>query len=452
MCGISVVINGTDDQIRLMSQAQQRRGKSSHFFEDITDTKSIRVAFEYLPITDCNTPAPFISGQYHVWLNGFISNYRELADLHNISMQTNCDGELLAKLYEKLGQECIPLLNGFFSIVVYDIFDIHIYTDRYGIKQMYRYNDGKTTFFASEVKAILAVASPNLDGKAIADWKYSLGIMTKNTIYQGIHKVGQMKWDKPAVQEDITYEHALDMLPEFLNQSYRRNAAPGHKTCVFLSGGVDSGLLAKEMNPNYCFSMDYTDPIFSESDNIKINSQAHHIAMICNRRLFEKYKLKTFEALDDLKAGSCYTNFALTELASKLCTVIYSGAGGDELFDGYAHRYNRPVNEVIRRTDGKLKKYDITHKEYDWEFLKGILIVEDRMSGHFAMETRYPFLDNDLVDFVLSLPTEYKVNKKLLKEVSGLPEQIINSPKKGFSNPYATNDEWTELALTTLKI
>lgn len=452
MCGISVVINGTPEQLFEMSAAQRRRGLSSHYFEDVTATKNIRIAFEYLPINDCGTPSPFISGQYHVWLNGYISNWKELADQYNIQMDTKCDGELVAKLYDKIGQDCIPMLNGFFSIVVYDLFDIQVFTDRYGIKQMYRYQEGNTVFFASEVKAILAVASPNLDGKAIADWKYSLGIMTKDTIYQGIKKVGQIRWNKPQIQEDITYDHALDMLPEFLNQSYRRNAAPGHKTCVFLSGGVDSGLLAKEMNPDYCFSMDYIDPKFSEIENIKVNSRSNHITMICNDQLFEANKLRTFEALDDFKAGSCYTNFALTELASKMCRIIYSGAGSDELFDGYTHRYDKPVNEVVRRTKGRLKNFNITHKEYDWEFLKGILIVEDRMAGHFAMETRYPYLDNDLVDFVLSLPTEYKINKKLLKEVSGLPDQIINSPKKGYSNPYVTNEGWTELALTTIKI
>lgn len=455
MCGISVVVNGSAEQVMRMSQAQKSRGLETFVYQDVTESKSLHIAFEYLPITDCNTPAPFVSGQYHAWLNGYISNYRELAKEYDITLTTNCDCELVAKLYDKLGQISIQLLNGFFSIVVYDMFDLHIYTDRYGIKQMYRYQEGNTVFFASELKAILAVASPNISGKAIADWQYSLGIMNPHTIYEGIRRVGQIKWDRWGINlyKGIKYEEALVELKFLLNQSFERNKAPGHQTCVFLSGGVDSGLLAKEMNPDYSFSMDYTDPKFSEAENIKCNSKGIHISMICNEQLFEKYARRTFDALDDFKAGSCYTNFALTELASKHCRIIYSGAGGDELFNGYTHRYHRPIEDVIRRTGGAERHYDpISHKDYDWDFLKGILVVEDRMAGHFTMETRYPYLDNDLVDFVLSLPDEFLVNKRILKDASGLPDQITNAPKKGFSNPYISNDGWAELALTTIKI
>ena len=66
------------------------------------------------------------------------------------------------------------------------------------------------------------------------------------------------------------------------------------------------------------------------------------------------------------------------------------------------------------------------------------------MSGYHCMETRYPFLDNDLVDFALSLPDSYLENKRILKDVSGLHQDVINGKKKGFSNPHFTNQQWID--------
>jgi len=68
------------------------------------------------------------------------------------------------------------------------------------------------------------------------------------------------------------------------------------------------------------------------------------------------------------------------------------------------------------------------------------------MGGANTLETRYPLLDNDLVDFCLSLPNTYINNKRILKDVSGLNDEVINGKKKGFSNPI-TNKEWIEEVL-----
>jgi asparagine synthetase B (glutamine-hydrolysing) len=98
-----------------------------------------------------------------------------------------------------------------------------------------------------------------------------------------------------------------------------------------------------------------------------------------------------------------------------------------------------------------LQEYEMTHFDYDMLFLRSVLVVEDRMSSNFTMETRYLFLDNDLVNFALSLPKEFLKDKRILKDISGLHEDVISGRKRGFSNPYFTNQEWTEFLIENKK-
>jgi asparagine synthase (glutamine-hydrolysing) len=444
MCGIAAVLNGSLCEVVRMGNAIKHRGITSN----ITEVDNLKVYFTLLPITDKSAPIqPYRCGKYYIWLNGYISNYKKLALKYGISLDTECDTELLAKFIEKHSLTKLNELNGFFAVLVYDGSKVHTFTDRYGIKQLYTITKGNTQYYASEVKALRAVIDLELDNVSVDDWHYSLGVMNDHTIYKDVKRVPCLPFEYPD-QIEISYNEAKEHLSYLLRQSVHRNKVHGLSDGVFLSGGVDSGTLARFLHPEFSFSVDYQDNSYSESDNIKLNSTGHHLSIICNESLREKYSRKTIHALDDLKAGSCYTNFALTELASKFCTVIYSGDGGDEVFDGYTHRYDRAIINVIKRSNANhFIDYAITHKEYDWRFLKAILVVEDRMSGFHTMETRYPLLDNDFVDFALSLPSEYRKGKRILKDISGLPDQIINGKKKGFSNPYFTNSDWTKFAL-----
>lgn len=444
MCAISLTINGTLCEIIKMGEAIKHRGIK----HGVTEIDNIKVYFSWLPIVNQKAPMqPFTCGKWTVWLNGYISNYLELAERYNIQLYTDCDTLLLAEMLNKFDTNKLDELNGFFSIVAYNSEHkkVHTFTDRYGIKQLYQYEEGHRTYIASEVKALLKILKTELDEQAVEDWQYSLGVMTDHTIFKEIKRVPKLPFIKP-IEIDISYEQAKEKLKTLLDQSIRRNKAKVTDG-VFLSGGIDSGIIANHINPDYSFSMDYIDSAYSEIDNIKLNSIGTHLTMICNQKLFDEYKYKTLKAIDDLHVGSCYTNFALTELASKYCKVIYSGAGGDELFYGYTHRYDRDINSVIKRTQLDGPKYDITHDEYDWRFLQGILVIEDRIGGYHTIETRYPFLDNDFVDFALSLPRSYRENKKILKDISELSEKVIQGKKRGFSNPHCNNAEWSKFCL-----
>lgn len=221
--------------------------------------------------------------------------------------------------------------------------------------------------------------------------------------------------------------------------------------------------------------------------------------------------------LEDLRVGQSYPNYYVARLASKFVKVVLSGAGGDELFAGYPWRYyravvnddfehyvekyyrfwhrlipNRYLPELFQPevwSDVKdLRTIDIFRSQLpDREhppaspeeyvnyslyleaktFLHGLLLVDDKLSMAHSLETRVPFLDNDLVDFAQALPVGLKLRdldhvvklnenepspktqryfekmrdgKLLLRRVMEryVPPAITEQVKQGFSGPDAT--------------
>ncbi len=225
--------------------------------------------------------------------------------------------------------------------------------------------------------------------------------------------------------------------------------------------------------------------------------------------------------LEDLRVGQCYPNYYIARLASKFVKVVMSGIGGDELFGGYPWRYaaaignnlgsytdnyyyywqrlvrnkeksllfNQGVGERLRKMniDGAIPfknhtmtafrnvypreiqcnsiEEQINHSLY-FEcktFLHGLLVVEDKISMAHSLETRVPFLDNDLVDFACQVPVRHKianlhnlksfdenvprkkriymdrtdVGKSALRKTMEriIPESITRAKKQGFSAP-----------------
>lgn len=220
-------------------------------------------------------------------------------------------------------------------------------------------------------------------------------------------------------------------------------------------------------------------------------------------------------ALDEPRVGQSYPNFFAAKLASEHVKVVLSGVGGDELFAGYPWRYfygNKPMdfdafseayytkaqrlipNSDLRRIlkpienetkdvwtlesfrdvfkkggadQGSFQRpHDYVNASLYFEaktFLHGLLVVEDKLSMAYGLETRVPFLDNDLVDFAMRCPVEFKIRdlrdvgqldendlaaknsaksrsstgKYILREAmqERLPSQITSATKQGFSGP-----------------
>lgn len=218
--------------------------------------------------------------------------------------------------------------------------------------------------------------------------------------------------------------------------------------------------------------------------------------------------------LEEPRVGMSYPNYYISRLASKFVKVCLQGTGGDELFGGYPWRYYRIFDSIdrqsffnqyydfwqrlVREEDKKELYSDLVKNQIDYErprkvfervflfndklkydrpedhiqnslyfeiktFLPGLLMVGDKLSMAHGLEERFPFLDNDLINFAQKIPVKHKLGnlereikkideniatkRKLYREfddgknvlrkamVDFMPEQILNRKKQGFSAP-----------------
>lgn len=331
-----------------------------------------------------------------------------------------------------------------------------------------------------------------------------------------IKKYWDWKFSNPNSSVDYSeYAHELTAL---FSRAVKRQLISDVPVGSYLSGGIDSASIAAiaardipGINTFTCgFALEGTTEHelgFDERNRAKTFSdmfKTTHQEYVIKPADFEESLESISWHLDEPRVGQSYPNYFAAKLASEKVKVVLSGAGGDELFGGYPWRYRAAINEqdsssleeiyfnywrrmlsqeeldtlflpLIREIDferprkifnsilgldnnEKLSKADAINVCLNFEaktFLNGLLIVEDKISMAHSLETRVPFLDNDLVDFAQKCPVELKVNietlgvsdkdglqsgKKILRDglkgVIGKRHAML--PKQGFSSPDAS--------------
>jgi asparagine synthase (glutamine-hydrolysing) len=242
----------------------------------------------------------------------------------------------------------------------------------------------------------------------------------------------------------------------------------------YLSGGIDSGSITCIAAKNFANLKSFTCGFdlssasglelgFDERGKAEFLSNLYkteHYEVVLKAGDMERVMPDLIWHLEDLRVGQSYPNYYVSRLASKFVKVALSGAGGDELFAGYPWRYYQAVStddnthyaakyyrywqrlvdddskprffqpEVAARCDpGDMERiFQLTlngantvinrpaeyiNRSLKFEsktFLHGLLVVEDKLSMAHGLETRVPFLDNDLVDFAMRVPVKFKLN------------------------------------------
>lgn len=322
----------------------------------------------------------------------------------------------------------------------------------------------------------------------------------------------------------------LEELDRLFYQAVSRQLVSDVPIGSYLSGGMDTGAItaiAARQIPNMCsftIGFDLTSASglelgFDErlpAERMSYLFGTEHYEMVLKAGDMERAMDDIVWHLEEPRVGQSYPNFYAAKLASRFGKVVLSGAGGDELFAGYPWRYYRavvnddfanytekyfqfwqrllpgdahrrilaPVADAVSAVSLRQIFRDVFHEHAEYltsptdyvnhslyfeakTFMHGILTVEDKLSMAHGLETRVPFLDNDLVDFAMQVPVRAKLGnldavvrldendpghkkqryfsktrdgKLLLRKLMHryVPADIADGVKQGFSAPDAS--------------
>jgi asparagine synthase (glutamine-hydrolysing) len=269
-----------------------------------------------------------------------------------------------------------------------------------------------------------------------------------------------------------TTEHDEELHRRFV-QAVQRQLVSDVPVGAYLSGGMDSGAITAVASgqiknlASFTAGFDLSSASglelhFDErqrAESLSYQFKTEHYEVVLKAGDMERVMPELVWHLEDLRVGQCYPNYYVSRLASKFVRVVLSGTGGDELYGGYPWRYYRAsassseadyvaryyafwqrlvpntvihrlfqpavwsqikdiqtidvMRKVIEGAPGPLERpEDYVNRSLYFEcktFLPGLLLVEDKLGMAHGLETRVPFLDNDVVDLAMRLPVRSKL-------------------------------------------
>ncbi len=448
--------------------------------------------------------------------NGEIFNYNELREKYkNFHNTTDCDTELLAWGLDEYGIDFIDEIDSMHGFAYYDVSaqKIILSRDHAGIKPLFYAKIDKGLVFASEVKGMLDIV-PNarlLDNLACSMLSKTGVNPLRNTLYTNIKKVlpGEtIIYD--VVSDTLDYakriyirpnadrDYSKSELKKMFADAVKRSAIGKRKIGVFLSGGLDSSIIAYELNKIqdtvHTFTNRFEPAVQSDED---YNSDSKIASKFAKEQNFNHHDVvvspsEYLSAWDDSiyymeqpnynpsNPLYCFANRVLSE---NNVIVTMAGDMGDELFGGYpkySNLYNseeKPTtwSELLTLWMKRVKKgsYPITDNPFDENVLVDELAKcygeelwneadptasymaldcvaqvpeqfftrNDYYGMAYSMEGRFPLASKIFMQYCLNIKSKYKFEgndmKSLVKRTYSkeLPAYLLYKEKTGWTVP-----------------
>ena len=338
---------------------------------------NVALAHRRLAIRDLSAGTqPIVSenGQTALVYNGELYNDRELRiELEQLGVQfrTRCDTETLLAAWQTWGTECLAKLRGMFAFGVYDFAENRLFLvrDRFGVKPMFFAEAAGELVFASTVAAMLQhphiARQPNwpVISHYLTTFRTTMG---RETLLRGIQQLRPAEyldwnlhtdqlqivryWDFPSQSmSDITFSEAPCELESLLADSTQCRLVSDVPVGMFLSGGVDSSMLASYVSQSHdsrllgsCGGGEATDTAQQDDDFSAAANCARHTGFD-----FDEVRVSSETYLDCWAQLVADTALPLTtpsdviihQLARRMkrdVGVVLGGEGADELLCGYA--------------------------------------------------------------------------------------------------------------------
>jgi asparagine synthase (glutamine-hydrolysing) len=454
-------------------------------------------------------------GKWWLSYNGEIYNYRDLRahlETKGHTFTTQTDTEVLLHAWAEYGADCLPLLDGMFAFAIYDTEtkELTLVRDRAGEKPLYYLERDGVFAFASELRALADLSERQVSPEALALYALYRYVPAPRSIWSDVRKLPPgclavvdgrggltvrrwWSWEVEPSHEVSAkgFMEVCDAVEQSLRSSVHRRLVSDVPLGAFLSGGIDSSLMAAFATtagtPLKTFSIGFEG---ADSEHEQARAIARHLGTEHHEHVFGPSDFESVgrtigDRMDEPNGDrSCVPTYLLAGFARRFVTVALSGDGGDELFAGYGryfgitnpeyspHAYYASALPVYgldtpKNSEAVLDDLDAaeplfwTHTDklhalraLDFNrYLPGCVLSKmDRMSMQHSLEVRTPYLEPQLMDIARKLPAAYLMNhhargytlnppvpmgKLVLREIAGryLPRDVALAPKRGFGLP-----------------
>jgi asparagine synthase (glutamine-hydrolysing) len=380
----------------------------------------------------------FFVGNGEVYNHEAIRSY--LGDDH---FKTSSDNEVALHLVERDGPDALAELNGMFAFTIAGRDGSFLAArDPVGIKPLYWARDGDSVVFCSEMSAF----EPELRD-AIEAFPPGHYWTPERGLQEFAPPVPHALRDNPPSdlrRTDPLPVDALDATREVLVDAVERQMMGDVPVGVFLSGGLDSTLVAAiaqryldlrgQCLKTFAVGLEGSPDLVAARTAAAYLGTEHHEHVYTAEEATESLPevVRAIEAFDPSLVRSAVPNLMLAKFTSQHVKVVLTGEGADELFAGYEYmrEYDDPDElhaELVRSIEG-LHNLNLQRC--------------DRVTMAYGLEARVPFLDRATIDHALRLPAAWKLHapgvpeKRLLRAAfdGWLPEELLWRDKAQFGD------------------
>jgi asparagine synthase (glutamine-hydrolysing) len=308
--------------------------------------------------------------------NGEIYNFKELREelaSEGVTLKTQGDAEVIPNLFALHGPNFVNKLRGMFTIVLWDGEKVHVYRDRFGIKPLYQAEDDEKVIFSSEVKPLVSLTSINktISIKALADYLRYGYVLGPHNIFSDVKSIAPASYlclDGKRTTENLFYDIATDkvsatnerdalkQLEDKIFETVSCHLTADVPVGIFLSGGLDSGLIAamaSQVNPSIkTLTLKFEGAPVDEStvahDIAKHCGLDHEVISVTSDDLLKVMVESIWRMESPLADSGALANFLISKHAkNRGLKVVLCGAGGDELFAGYTYHVKSKLEEKL---------------------------------------------------------------------------------------------------------
>jgi len=376
MCGIAGIFSSpqaappSEAELSAMIRQLHHRGPDG---VGLYRTERIGFAHARLSIIDiAGGTQPIHNEDRTVWVtfNGEIFNYVELRrdlERQGHSFYTHSDTEVIVHLYEEYGERFVAHLNGQFAIALWDTKcqRLVLARDRTGIRPLFYAKADGRLLFASEAKALFAIADlpRHLDTRALGEIFTYWSPLAPRTVFQGVTALSPghvmviddretrieryWDWSFPSAGTVDTRSEAecAEQLRELLVDAVRLQLRSDVPVGAYLSGGLDSSIVTSVIKnftdtPLRTFSLTFADAEFDESayqNELVQYLGTDHSSIRCTRADIAAAFPRTVWHTESPIVRTAPAPLMLLSQSVRAAgyKVVLTGEGADEVFGGY---------------------------------------------------------------------------------------------------------------------